>query len=444
MPDVIICYEHINREILNDTLLKEELQRRGFTCEIIPFNGYGFSSFSKKRNRSKVVLTPWLRYDDDVYHYLQLANKNACLINLQCEQVYNFAGLINGMTAINGQSKSAFHLCWGSHSLERLFQSGIDKKHLFVTGALQLDFQFPLFEHFFLNRDEISREFCLDSSKTWCLFVSSFGFANYDEHSLTQLEKQFGSYIIDVVNLHKTSQFIFSCWIRKLLRSNTMLEFIYRPHPSERTSSVIKELEMEFPNFHVISKYSIKQWAKVSDKVNLWISTSNAEILSMNVNYEIIRPISIPRELEVESMENDTKIDNIQDFIDFNTNLRPFSKGIDERKKLLQEFYDLSGVPSFVRIADVVEEAITDGFSCNFHFSNVQRLKFWYRDFKDKIISRLAENQLNNPNRNCLWCLFFRHDIQKNILRGNSDYLSGKSVEKDFSSYLHRERSIIG
>ena len=60
MIDFLICYEHVNREVENDALIKYELERRGYTCEIIPFSGPGFARFC--REKARVVVTPWLRY----------------------------------------------------------------------------------------------------------------------------------------------------------------------------------------------------------------------------------------------------------------------------------------------------------------------------------------------------------------------------------------------
>ena len=79
MIDFLICYEHVNREVENDALIKYELDApQADTCEIIPFSGPGFARFC--REKARVVVTPWLRYDENVFHYLQMAGKPSKLV----------------------------------------------------------------------------------------------------------------------------------------------------------------------------------------------------------------------------------------------------------------------------------------------------------------------------------------------------------------------------
>ena len=59
----LICYEHISREVENITLLKYELEKRGYSCKIGRFdNPYMYVD----KIKADVVVTPWLRDDDNV------------------------------------------------------------------------------------------------------------------------------------------------------------------------------------------------------------------------------------------------------------------------------------------------------------------------------------------------------------------------------------------
>ena len=147
--DFYIFYEHINREIENDTLLKNELQKRGYSVKIVDFHGPGLYEASRKKNRAKVVATPWLRYDSNVYKYTQFAQNPYKLVNLQWEQVYNNDGIKSGLTDTRGEAEKAYHICWGENAQNRLHRNGIPKELLPITGAMQMDYGRPEMKEYY-------------------------------------------------------------------------------------------------------------------------------------------------------------------------------------------------------------------------------------------------------------------------------------------------------
>ena len=355
MMDFLICYEHIVREAENDTLIEYELRKRGYTCEIMHFNGPGFFCHSFK-DKAKVVVTPWLRYDENAFHYLKMAKKPYKIVNLQWEQVYSQYGLESGLVSTSNQAGKAIHLCWGDNSRERLIAERVDEKNLFVTGAVQLDYGRPAFDSYYFTRESIASEFNLNQSKKWILFISSFSYSNCGDEAIKQLEKQFSYSFAEQVKLHKDSQAIILDWIEGLLETNDC-EFIYRPHPAENVDDRLKKMQSDCSRFHVISDYSVKQWAKVSDKANLWFSTSNAELSSMGIDYAIIRPIPIPAKLEVESMREESFITDYDAFCEYNTTKSNGSVSPAERLQKLTRYYSYDAdKPSYIRVADCLEQ----------------------------------------------------------------------------------------
>ena len=83
--DFLICYEHVVREVENDTLIKYELEKRGYSCKIIHYNDVDYYLHAYK-DKAKVVVTPWLRHDADVCEYLPFAKKpyNRLEITSEC------------------------------------------------------------------------------------------------------------------------------------------------------------------------------------------------------------------------------------------------------------------------------------------------------------------------------------------------------------------------
>ncbi len=441
MPDVLICYEHIAREVSNASILKYELESRGISCEIMHFNGPGFFYYSKRKNRSKVVLCPWLRYNENVYHYLQLCDSRHKLIDLQCEQVYCEDDIASGLCNISGESQKASHICWGQNSYERLRGSGIEDRLLPITGAVQLDYGGCRFVDFFLSRDDIAVKYNLDSNKRWCLYISSFGYANYDEKSIKEQVERFGDYPLKLVDMHKNSQNVMLDWVEKFLKECDC-EFIYRPHPSENLCDKLYNLQSQYDKFHVISDGTVKQWAKVCDSVNLWISTSNAELLSMDINYEIVRPIEIPGTLEVESMKGDYFITTYEDFRNYNIGNKPYSVTTDGRKKLLSQFYSNfnDNKPAYKRIADYIETQLNDSFVTEYQFGLQDRLKYGRDEFSKKIISLITEYQIKHSNVRIIDYLPIKKQIKVNLKKRILLFNQMQIVQSKMIDYLSRTR----
>ncbi len=436
MIDFIICYEHMNREIENDALLKFELNKRGYSCKIIHFNGPGFFSHSIF-NKARVVVTPWLRYDDNVFHYLCLARKPYKLVNLQCEQVYSIADIESGMVSISEQAKKAYHICWGKNSKERLISAGVNEELLTITGAIQLDYGCSILQNYFFNKEKIAQEFGLDSSKNWILLISSFAYANYGDKAIKKLETQFNYSLDENVKLHKISQLLTLDWVEQLLQT-VDCEFIYRPHPSENITERIKVLESKYNHFHVISKYSVKQWVKVCEKINIWISTSNAEILSMGGDFAIVRPIPIPDKHEVESMRGEAVISDCDSFIRYNSDILTVVKDSSSEKmsKLSNYYLYNSEYPAYINVANFLEQLLKTNSGETYHFSLKQYCSYSWLELKKRIISLVMELGQKQRLRFIITKIPLKTVIKSNIIHGIEKSMQAKLLEKMMIDYL--------
>ena len=191
-------------------------------------------------------------------------------------------------------------------------------------------------------------------------------------------------------------------WIEEFLKQNDS-EFIYRPHPSENNCERLEEIEKKYPNFHINRAYSVKQWAKISDRVNLWISTSNAEICSLGVDYSIIRPYPIPELFEMESLRNEEYVTTLEEFIDLNTNIpEPSRERVRARLDKLSYFYDYDeSKPAFVRIADCLEAIYKSESGQKFKFKLSEKIKSSITEKKTRHASRVMEKQLAKLEKLC-------------------------------------------
>ena len=435
--DFLIFYEHINREIENDTLVKHELEKRGYSCEIVHFAGPGLYRFHKRKYRAKVVVTPWMRYNSNVIKYIQYAQKPYKLVNLQWEQVYNKRGIECGVVATHDQALNAYHTCWGENSRARLEGMGVAAENLKIVGAMQQDYGRKIFVDYYKPKEVIANEFNLKLDKPWILFVSSFSYATFPEHALKAMAEKFGDGVYGTASLHRESQAVFLDWVEELLKRSDS-EFIYRPHPSERVADRVAELDEKYPHFHVISDYSVKQWAKVSNVVNLWISTSNAEIVSMGIDYNIVRPLPVGDYREVESMRDEVFVENMEEFISLNTNLQePSLERVRERQQKLSHFYDYDeNRAAYERVADYLEEVykMSDGQSFKFGFK--EKLYHWYREMRTRLASGIAELQLKHPNKKIIDRMPVKSDIKTNLHKSIEKYNTKTKTEERMMEYL--------
>ena len=434
--DFLICYEHIVREVENDTLLKHELEKRGYSCKIIHFNDIDYCLHTTK-DKAKVVVTPWLRYDSNVYHYMQYAKRPYKLVNLQWEQVYSEFGIKSGLTQTDGQALNAGHMCWGENSRNRLINQGAAAENVVTLGAIQMDYGRQLFDDYYIAKERIAKQYGLGGDKRWNLLISSFAYANYRDESIKSLEKSFGCSLTQLVDIHKVSQRLTLDWVEKLLEISDC-EFIYRPHPSERLDLRLNAMVEKYPHFHIISDYSVKQWAKVCDKVNLWISTSNAELLSMGVDYGIVRPVEVPYDYEVESMRNEAFITDWDGFLRYNTTYEEDStSAIEDKLKRINHFYSYDpDYPAYKRVADYLEQVLKSEKGQAFRFPYKQRLSFGIKEVKNYIISVIARKCYLNGNTNSVKRLWLKEAIKRNMINQIEKRKNKEIVENRMLAYL--------
>lgn len=440
--DFLICYEHVVREIENDTLIKHELEKRGYSCKIIHFNDIDLFLHMGKE-KAKVVVAPWLRYDTNVFRYLPLAKKPYKIVNLQWEQVYCENDIQSGLVSTSGQSLYAYHMCWGENSSVRLIEEGVPEDNIAVVGAIQMDYGRPLFKDYYLPRESIAEEYRLDESKKWNLLVSSFAFANYGEAGIKALEKEFNLSLAEYIEVHQKSQRMTLDWVETLLQSSDC-EFIYRPHPSENVDVRLNEMAKKYPHFHIISDRSVKQWAQVCDKVNLWASTSNAELLSMGVDFAIVRPTEVPAGYEVESMRDEPFITDCDEFIQYNTSYTDEKNAIAGKLARIERFYSYDpNYPAYKRTADYLEQVLKSEKGQSYHFTAKQRLKETITGIKRYIISVLSHKCYLAGNLNPVRYLPLKQDIKNNINLAIQKRKSKEALENAMLDYLRKQEVTV-
>lgn len=270
--DFLIYYETVQREYENACLLKAELERRGYSVKLCATI---YTDYWKSFFYSPKVSVVHAFYGDIPAFVTKLKKSvKAKVINLQYEQLVmsNEQGLI--LQRPKGDCKKAYHICWGKAGADNLRKCGVENGHILECGPIQFDLAKEEFSGYFYNKEELGRQFGLDSKKKWVMFISDFAFTSFDG----EIMRTSGDYIKDErLEYESKACRLLMGFIQQFVAAHPEIIYIYRPHPSENVKRELYELEEKYANFKCIRNYSIKQWIHVVDKLNTWNSTAIAE-----------------------------------------------------------------------------------------------------------------------------------------------------------------------
>ncbi len=356
--DFLIVYERKLRELENALLLKIEIERRGYSCEVVQF--YEADKYLEiKQDAPKVILAPHMYETKSILRLFTRFGRANYLINLQYEQVLSKEWEEIGHHNPKGEAINAVHVCWGLKTKERLIQAGIPSDNIRVLGSLQFDL---LREELKVDNNDIksqmSETYHLPKDTEWTLFLSSFTFADIAKARLEMNESVAKTDLSQFVEIYTSSRNKILSWFREILEKDKKNLIIYRPHPDELSLNKVYALEKEYPNFKVIREGSAKIWIESCDNIYSWISTSVIEAHFLRKMYSILRPITLPESFDSVVMKNAKFITNYEGF-----EQKYFSK--EENIELpiediiIQQYYDFSSeCPSFYRYADMLENLI--------------------------------------------------------------------------------------
>lgn len=433
MTDFLILYESRSREIENCALLSTELELRGYKVKI-----KSILSPYKYFVNSKVLVVPHLYQEEQLNNFGgNMWHGNKKIVDLQYEQILSKGITSDDVHNPKGQAKFAHHIAWGEDQARRFINCGVPPHNIHTTGSMSMDLMRNEFTDYFLTRDEVAAKFNLSKKKEWVLFVSSFSYANKTEAELRGLEimnpttRMFNKLSDDTLE-------IIIDWLKRGADKYKDKMFIYRPHPAERISDKVKEIEEQFNNFRIISDLSMRQWAKSADKIYNWYSTSIADIYFAKKSCYIVRPIEIPENKEVAILDGAEKLTTYKEFENSIENVND-SFPVSQAK---MEFYygNQSGTMAYQRIADLCENLLNNNVKgYDFHYTtnsensliaNFKRIKGW----------------LNLPfytfcRAFCVTNVYWPFNRKQSRVRKYKKDIYG--VEKEIAAYKNRLRPIV-
>ena len=360
--DFVIFYEGFNREYQNIYLLKKELEHRGHTVRFSHFSMKDYYD-TMRHYAPQIVVCPWLRYSENVFRYTSFRKPIKHLVNLQWEQIFSKIGIREGADATVGEAIKYPHLCWGQNSKKRLMDAGVSEENLPVCGGIHLDFCRPAFCESLFSKDDLAREFGFDPDKRLSLYISSFDFASYTPEDQATFLKRYGNGFAPMFACSAKSKAETLKWLGAACEQNPDTVFVYRPHPAEKITEDLMRMEKDFSNFRVLSKYNIKQWIYAADCIQMWFSTSIAEIYFMGKTCHILRPFPLSEDQEVEILEGGTFVTDKEDFL---RRMRAGTEGQDfpVPEERMRHYYTIEDACAYERIADYLEDLLRNGEPC--------------------------------------------------------------------------------
>lgn len=354
--DFLLMYEHKVRELDNLSLLKYELDKRGYRTKILYANDYNLVKAHTAVYRTKVLVIGYCYTSSSIRDYASYRIKFDKVINLQWEQLTtNEQEEDSGsFRNLSGLAKEIVHISWGEKNQKRLIEKAdVAPQNVKVTGNITMDLLRSEFRGFYTSREEICRRYDLPSEKKICLFIAGFKYVEASAEEKRATIARFGEGRRRYLEVAEKEQLTILQWFRQFLEENEDYVIVYRPHPGD-ASLRAQQLAQEYKNFRVISELSVKQWIVVSDLVYAWNSTAILEAFFAGKNPMYLCPYPIPEDQDHPLL---MEMNKIEDYEMFCRTVSGEQVDIGLTKEMVNPFYLVDeNRASYLKIADAFEE----------------------------------------------------------------------------------------
>ena len=358
----LFLYEVKNRELESLCLLKYELERRGYSVAIVQVLHHLHRTWLCLPYSATILVTFALYNDDRIRAFSGFCRDFKCIVNLQWEQIYRNRDEsdLDTLHHIKGSACNMIHIAWGPFTADKLIDlCGISTSNVVKAGHIAMDFTKPKFHGYYMDREMLLRQYDISADKKILLFISSFSYVDIPKSILeSESYQQVGISLMDFSQLSVLSQSTLFQWLRDILPRHPECIFIYRPHPVEIGSAMLAEMEDSLPNFHVIRDFSVKQWISAADKIYTWYSTAAADAYFCGKNFDILRPVPLPYDMELVLYNGCHFITEPQDF---DRSIDCPEAGAPIKEETFDRFYGYGKESyTYITISDALEAAFRD------------------------------------------------------------------------------------
>ena len=418
--NILIIIEHTAREFESACLLKYQYEALGYTAEIVGI--YPNKEMLPLCYKADIILIPWAYSDRDMRFFkCFLSNSpDAIFINLHHEQ---YSGQDDKNICLpEGEAKRIYHVSWGKKFTDSLVSCGCAKDSILEAGNIKLDIYKGNLRNLFLHKDFLSRQYNMDATKRWVLFIAN-GFHLMNSRKLDSIaEKDSG--ILEKASIGIRCRKDFLNFVQKYLSVNKDVVFIYRPHPYyamlDIQSADIKKLLHEHPHyFYAISDYAIGNWIANVDSCISFHSTSAVECCVSNVPYYLFRTNTLPENQDYSFFVGYPYV--IKSYADFCSAISASQYNNNELKERLKDYYSINEEMTY-------ENIVLKSLACN----NLYRFKPSVVDLIKNLIRAYIKTVIFNLSKiNCFYRMFEKYGDDR-ILRiiNNPDAFTNSEVNK--------------
>lgn len=361
--DILILYEHVQRELKNACILRFLLEREGYTVRI---NNVAWrKGLLNTIYKPKMIISPSCQNDDGMFYilhnYIGAYNGGYKILNLYSEQLANSSA--KDMLRVKDLALKIYHCAWGSFTYNRLLETGIDERQIRITGSQRLDFTKPMFRNLLVDRKDLASKYGLDKDKKWIMMVGNF--PAKDEQKLNYLSSVGYDNFRELKDLTKDTYYELIKWYEAILNDKDLkdkIELIYRPHPNEIMDVKIIDLSKKYQHFHVIGDLTISEWAMNINLAYIWSSTSSIEISTAGVPIIALTPYKIKPYLEMELVKEIEKIDTVDECLIITKDILA-GKIKDINKDFKEDvgmYYQISDKSASENIVDFVKDILSN------------------------------------------------------------------------------------
>lgn len=372
--DFLFVYEVKNRELENICLIACELKRRGYS--VCVRETWEKKHHPRRRIYAEVVVTFALYGNSQVVYLSSFTRKLRKIVNLQWEQLFSIADEQDEEShrKPENQASKAVFISWGKYNKDMLTdEADLDECQICEAGHVSLDFLKPRFQGYYLSRDELLSKYKIDGNSKIVLFISSFSYVDLPVSEISASyynEMAFNPLFFQQLSVRSQEQVL--SWFEKLLQLDSNVILIYRPHPAESESELLRIMNEKYQRFYVIGDYSVKQWVLASDIIYTWYSTSIAEVRAAGKVCFVLRPTEIPKDIDYRVFCG-TKF--ICTFEEFFRSIKGPSSEFELNDDMLKKYYRMDEAYAYEIICDKLEEVIkNDVYIYNYDVGNMLRV----------------------------------------------------------------------
>ena len=169
------------------------------------------------------------------------------------------------------------------------------------------------------------------------------------------------------------SQKITMQWIDRYLEDSDDI-FIYRPHPGEKSSQFVLDLQKKYPERFLIIEYeSVQQWIAACDVINLWTSTAIVETYMANKTCNIVQPLPLSKRMVPILFDYSVNVvDTYEKFVE-SQNRQPEDFPI--KKQIIDDYYSQDEEAAYKKTCDFIEMILKS------KVPKTEKSKFTWRTF---------------------------------------------------------------